>query len=130
MEKVNIINDLSDKRYSFIKMREDSYNEVDNSYTYNPHEIDMLGDEIMNRLLEWKDDLTFEFIFEHLTKLGQAPNLLYDDDGRFAITGDGFQNVVSGDEADDMEFQFWVEKKHWKKTIREALDHYLLYEED
>ena len=63
-------------------------------------------------------------MIESLTKLGEAPNILYDDNGNFAVTGTGFQSV-SMDEISDVTMSFFVLKEHWFKTIREALKYYL-----
>jgi hypothetical protein len=120
-----IITKLSNLRDSYLKLKEESWNETEQFYIYNPSEINTLGDEILLNLLKYRNDLPFEFIFEELTKLGHAPNLLYNDNGKFAITGNGFQSVVTGDEVEDVEMQFFIEKDYWKKTIREALNHYL-----
>ena len=126
-EKEKYINDLSVERYKFIKIREESWDEKELKYIYEPPEIDSLGDEILYKINQWRDDLRFEFIIEELTKLGQAPNLLYDDDGRFAITGEGFQNVNTSENNEnvDMFFEFIVTAECWKETIREALYYYL-----
>ena len=47
--------------------------------------------------------------------------LLSDDAGRWAITGDGMQNVPS-DEASDIMTSFFVEAKDWYPSVREAID--------
>ena len=118
------IKDLSIKRYDYIHKRNETWNEVE--YLYNPEkEIDSLGDEILAKIKEWGNLLSLEFILDELSNLGQAPNLLYDDNGHFAITSDGFQNVSSEEEPIDMNMSFFVPKESWKKTIREALDFYL-----
>lgn len=118
MNYEKIIKDLSDKRYTLIdSLLEDDWES----------EIDVLGDEILNRIKEYKDSLSFEFIFEELTKLGQAPNLLYDDNGYFAIEAEGYQTVVT--EPTDVEMHFMVEKEKWCSTIREALNKYFEDEE-
>ncbi len=97
----------------------------------DPHEkelndkIDDLSKEIEKYIRLYSEQLPFEFIMEELSKLGQAPNLLYDDNGNWAVTSQGFQNVVYGDEPQDVETHFYVEAKEWKPTPREALLHYL-----
>ncbi len=85
--------------------------------------------EIITNLQKSFKELTFEYIVETLTELGQAPSVLYDDNGNFAVNGTGFQNVAYGNETEDMEMTFFVEKKYWKPTMREAL-HYYLFDED
>lgn len=114
----------STKRYEFIHKRNDSYNEETWQYEYDPPEIDQLGNLILKLIKEFRNDLEFEFIIEELTKLGQAPCLLYDDDGRFAIAGSGFQDIPE-DGGSDINIVHFIEKELWKPTIREALNHYL-----
>ena len=120
--------ELSNQRDEILLKREESYNEDTGKYNYNDSEIDNIAELILNKINEHRDTLQVDFIIEQLTKLGQAPNVLYDDDGRFAVISDGFQTLVLGDEADDVEFQFNVEAKYFKKTIREALYFYLDFE--
>lgn len=92
--------------------------------------IDELAKTIESHIHLHFDSLPFEFIMEELSKLGQAPNLLYDDNGNWAVTSTGYQNVVYGDEPEDVETHFFIEAKFWKPTPREALNYYLTYEED
>jgi len=116
------IQDLNKRREGLLQIHEDSWNPKTNKYEVDGHEIDELADQIYSLLKNHKDDLSFEFIFEQLTKLGHAPNLLYDDNGHFALVGDGYQSVP--DEISDVEMHFFVEKEHWKNSVREALDEY------
>jgi len=92
-------------------------------------EIDKLGEEIINIIKQFSDDLEFEFIMEELSHLGQCPCLLNDDNGHWAISSDGYQTVVTG-EPQDVETHFFVEAKQWKNTSREALIQYLSDDED
>jgi hypothetical protein len=91
--------------------------------------IDELSEQIQKSIRVYYDYLSFEFIMEQLSKLGHCPNLLNDDNGNWAVTTTGFQNVVYGDEPQDVNTQFFVEAKNWKPTPREALKHYLTDEE-
>jgi hypothetical protein len=119
-----IIEKLSDERYEYIKQREESWEEEAGHYSVeeNP-KIDTLADEIFEKIKVWKYSLPFEFIIEELTKLGQSPCLLYDDNGHFAISGDGVQSISI--DIEDQELIHFIEKDMWKDSIREALDHYL-----
>jgi hypothetical protein len=90
-----------------------------------PKEIDVLGKEIKALIKTFIDILPIDFAIESLTMLGDAPNVIYDDNGLFAVTADGFQKVVVGNQKLDGAFTVLVEKKMWKKTIREALKFYL-----
>jgi hypothetical protein len=125
------IKNLSEKRYKLFDEYNESYDEelCDHTAEY-PKEIDELAEEIFDGLKAWRYNLPYEFIIEELTKLGQAPCILYDDEGHFAITGEGFQNVVAG-EATDVTIVHFVKKDLWKDTMREALDYHLdVYLED
>jgi hypothetical protein len=122
-EKLQILK-LSNKRYQLLEEYEKSWDKKSEKYIMSSEEIDSLEKEIYKKIKEWKDFLSFEFIIDELTKLGHAPNLLYDDNGNFAITGEGFQTVAF-DGPCDMEMGFFVKKDKWKPTIREALDKYL-----
>ncbi|MFA5299688.1 MAG: hypothetical protein WC389_16005 [Lutibacter sp.] len=62
-----------------------------------------------------------EQALEELTKIGYAPNLLNDDNGHWAVSGDGFQNLPEGDEPEDISTTIFVEAKSWKDSIKEAL---------
>jgi len=94
----------------------------------NSDEIDELASQILDEIISRKDDLSIEFIIEQLTYLGQAPNILYDDNGNFAVTGDGFQSIehiASKEGTGDVSLSFFIEKENWKDTIRKALYYYL-----
>lgn len=71
------------------------------------------------------NDYEVDFILETLTMFGQAPNVVYDDNGLFAVTSAGYQPVVTGRQKIEGAITVFVEKKQWKKTIRLALKHYL-----
>lgn len=90
-------------------------------------QVDEISEDITNSLIEYFDDYEVDFILETLTHFGDAPNLIYDDNGLFAVTCDGYQPVVTGNQKIEGEFIVFVEKKQWKKTIREALKYYLTH---
>lgn len=122
------IKNLSKKRRELYNIYQDSYDpsigEFGDYTAEYPEEIDQLAEEIVDRIKSWRQDLPIEFILEELTQLGWAPCLLYDDEGHWAISGEGFQEVALGDPI-DMHLTHFVEKKMWKDTIREALNYYL-----
>jgi hypothetical protein len=110
------IKDLSDLRYKFLE-KEDRMNDI---------EIDELADKILYLIKENINKLSFEFIFEELTKLGWAINLVYDDNGHFAVSGNGYQSLPEKmEETDDIVMYSFVEKDSWKDSIREALKKFL-----
>ena len=48
--------------------------------------------------------------------------LVNDDNGHWAFTGEGLQNVPIDNEPEDIMSSFYIEKKDWKNSIREAID--------
>jgi hypothetical protein len=120
------LENLVNRRKVFYDNWQASYNEETNTFGYDePKEIDEIANEIMQYIAKHKDEIDIEVILETITYLGGSPNLLYDDNGHFAITDEGYQSVAFGDEPVDVETSFNVPKECWKKTIREALNHYL-----
>jgi len=87
--------------------------------------VDRLAEEIIKSILSHFDFLQFDFIMEQIAKLGSCPNLLNDDNGNWAVSTDGYQNVVSGDDPQDVATHFFIEAKEWKKTPKEALKYFL-----
>ena len=126
-EKIIELNGL---RYDLIHERNNIENITNEEEVKFDDQIDMYAKEIETLINENINSLEFDFIFEQLSNLGQAPNLLYDDNGNWAVTSTGYQNVVWGDEPEDVETHFFIEAKFWKPTPREALQFYLTYEED
>ena len=62
-------------------------------------------------LLDWLEDQV---------KHGACPGIINDDDGQWAVSFEGFQNVPMKTPA-DISTTFFVEKKDWCKTIRAAI---------
>lgn len=124
------ISELIEKRKGFWKTYEDSWSDEKLDYQIpEPKEIDELGKEIRSAIDEHKDDLPVDFILESLTHLGYAPQVVYDDNGHFAISGSGMSPVPMTDSGKFEEtecFTTYIEPEEWKDTIREALNHYLL----
>jgi hypothetical protein len=85
--------------------------------------IDNLANQIVALIKEGKDKLPIDFIIEELTKLGWAPCILYDDNGCFAVSTDGYQTI--SEETSDTTYMAFVPAESWKDTIREALDYFL-----
>lgn len=122
----NKILKLSTKRQKFVNELESSYDDAIKDYTIpEPIQIDDLGEEIYNLIKKYNDLLEIDVIIEELTKIGHSPCILYDDNGHFAVIGDGFHTVVIGDKPVDMNMNFHVDSTEWFNTIREALKNYL-----
>lgn len=47
--------------------------------------------------------------------------LISDDCGHWAVSGDGMQNIPENTPA-DIQITFFIEKKKWKKNVREAIE--------
>lgn len=110
---------LHNARYALIKSKKSKSREK---------EIDEYAEEITKLLKEGFDTLEFDFIIEQLSFLGQAPCLLYDDNGNWAISSDGYCSISL--EVADWEGSFFVEKKCWKETPKQALKFYLFSDDD
>jgi len=115
---------MSNFRYKLIEQQQ-QFGDDDIDHPELNDKIDELGKEIEKYIKLYHEQLPFEFIVEELSKLGQCPNLLNDDNGHWAVTSDGFQNVVYGDEPSDIDTSFFVKAEEWKNTPREALLYYL-----
>ncbi len=73
-------------------------------------------------LLKLKNkEINCEEALEGLSKIRHCPNLLNDDNGHWAVSFDGFQNVPIGDDPEDISSTIFVEKSNWKDTIYDAL---------
>ena len=48
--------------------------------------------------------------------------LVNDDNGHWAVSYDGFQNVVTGKRGHDVQTAFFIKAKDWKQTPRKAVD--------
>lgn len=121
---------LNIKRKIYIDKYEDSWDEELLMYAIQePKEIDECSEQIFEKLKKGKEVLDVDFIIEILTHLGDAPNILYDDNGNFAVENSGYQ-TVSVDEKNNMSMTFFVESKKWKSTIRSAIIYYLENDEE
>lgn len=117
---------LVEKRQVFVDEYYSSYDEEKNDYTIEePKEIDSIAKEITDYILHYQYELDVDCIIESLAHIGNSPNILYDDNGHFAICDEGFQTVAYGDEPIDIETSFFVPKEYWAPTIRGALNSYL-----
>lgn len=91
-------------------------------------QADNIEKKVKDDMIKNFDAYTIEEIIETLTQFGEAPCLVFDDNCRFALSSDGYQPLVTGDELIDGGMTVCVEPHMWKKTIREAVYHYLTYE--
>lgn len=99
-------------------------NNEDNDYT----QADIIENQIKLLFKNVFDSYEVDFMLETLTKFGDCPQLLYDDNGNFAVSGDSFSQAVSGEEKIEGVVTVMVEKNQWFPTIRQALFHYMFTE--
>jgi hypothetical protein len=92
---------------------------------YNDPKADLMRKQIILKLNKNQKNLSVEYIVEAITHLGHAPSIIYDDNGYFAISETGTQNVSEHDNPNVIYFSAKIEKKYWKTTIRGALEYYL-----
>jgi len=65
--------------------------------------------------------ISLEEALNKLSKSGSCPCLLNDDNGHWAMTFEGFQSLPSGEDPEDIQTSFWIEKAQWHDDIIEAL---------
>lgn len=58
---------------------------------------------------------------EKMTKEGACPGIIFDDNGHWAVSFDGTQNVPGSYEAEYVFTTFEVEADKWRSSIREAI---------
>lgn len=126
------IQKIIDERQKIWQKHQDSWDDNIGEYgdytMEEPEEIDVLGKQIDELLKKHRDELPVDFILESYTMLGQAPQIIYDDNGHWAVTSSGFSSfpmTESGKFEGDESFTAFVEPDMWKSTIREALNHYI-----
>jgi len=122
-----LIENMSKRRYELFGVDYNERPDGEEMPVKVEKEIDDLADKILNCIKTYHYSLPFEFVFEELTKLGWAPCLLYDDDGHFAISGDGMQSIPmdSLQETGSDWISHHIVAGGWFPTIRQALEHYL-----
>jgi len=113
IKKINSLLDHRDILLSQLSEGEHTSDNIEHIQTY-----------IIDNIMKHYNKFDIDFILETLTRFGQAPSLVYDDNGLFAVSSDGMQPVVMGDERAEY-INVCVEYDSWKPTIREALWYYL-----
>lgn len=116
-------------RYEFIK-KLDSEDFSDKDSEKYDIQIDLLSNQILETIKQFFKELEVDFILEQLSNIGCCPNLLYDDNGHWAISSEGYQNVVIGDDPQDVNTHFFVKAENWKNSPREALYKFLHVNQD
>lgn len=91
---------------------------------------DAIESKIMKYVRNNFDGYTVDFIIETLTEFGDAPQLVYDDNGMFAVSSHSIGPVVYGNERVEGAMVALVEKEYWEDSIRKALWNYLCRDDD
>lgn len=73
---------------------------------------------LLKELKLWND---VEHTLELLAEEGGCPCLLNNDDGYWALSFDGMQNVPSGEKKEDVAICCFIEADDWQKTIYDAV---------
>ena len=55
----------------------------------------------------------------------RVPGLLNDDNGHWAVSVEGVQNLPMDDGPADIQTTFFIEAKNWRPTLRGAIEAYL-----
>lgn len=119
--------DLKSKDLPYIFVRNYHTNPITNGIaTFESEDGDIIKMDlpILDRLKA--GTINSEEALEELSNLGYCPNLLNDDNRHWAVTSDGFQEVPSSTEPEDLNTAFFVNSNQWKSTIKEALIEYLI----
>jgi len=95
----------------------------------DPVGADRLEAEIHEALKNKFNEYPCDFIIETVTHFGWCPQVLYDDDGRFAVTNAGMSPVPIDGPVEGT-FHIFARKHQWAPTIREALWIYLARNEE
>lgn len=136
-EAVEIINNLISKRNILIDKWDQKVKEHDEHALENitqpyinspvfPVAADQLQYEALEIIKHEFDNLDFDFMFMIVTNFGWSPNLVYDDNGMFQVSGDSFMKTVfDGSTPEDFPITVATDKNCWFKTPREAFRHFL-----
>jgi hypothetical protein len=87
--------------------------------------IDKNAKVIIKTLSKHHSSLNCDFMLETLDKLGFAPSLISNDDGRWAVLVEGIQNMNAHEEPIDMIIECFIDKGYWKNNIRDAIIYFL-----
>lgn len=87
-------------------------------------EIDQIDDQIFEYIRNNSDSLPLEFIITTLNNIGHSICMVYDDNGKYAFTGDGFSDIAT-DNTPTSVITCIIEPDKWSDDIRTALKIYL-----
>ncbi len=99
---------------------------TDYDTTEKRYMLDAIDKEIIELLQQHFDLLDGLYILVILSHLGAAPNLVYDDDGMWAITTGGFSSIPNKEmEFYSVDLTFVIEKEEWFSDPKEAIKYTL-----
>jgi len=128
-EATEIINNLISKRNILIEKHEQDCidsEQIGSSTPEFPVAADQLQYEVLEIIKHEFDNLDFDFMFITVTNFGWSPNLVYDGNGMFQVSGDSFMKTVFDDsKPEDFPITVLTDKDCWFKTPREAFKHFL-----
>lgn len=67
---------------------------------------------------------SIENLLERLTEIGHCPCIVFDDNGQWAVSSDGIQNIRQHND-DEYYATLFIPANMFKNTIREALISYI-----
>lgn len=119
------LNYLISERRKITEQRNNTWDEEKSEYSNEYYkEYDNNRDLILNLIKENLEALSFEDILEAYSHTGGAPCLIYDDNGNWAITTEGYQSISLEDEPQDLQSSFLVEARFFKPNIRDAVKYW------
>lgn len=86
----------------------------------------MIQKIIIDRIKRDPNCMEVDQIIEIMTRFGADPQLVYNDNGQFAVSESATQTGPVGADKFTGYINVPVKKNMWKKNIREALNHYIL----
>ena len=75
-------------------------------------DVNSYDKKIKDLLYKNKNRLSIEYILETMTKLGNSPNVLYDDNGHFCIEEEGYQNAPVKNKPEAITMTFITQKRN------------------
>jgi len=148
----NIVDDVTDKELDKIlasdssssptKLKKDPVKEIkeliktrqgffdsDDEIT-DEKKVDEYAVKINEHLKQYIDELDPDFVLDSVTHLGCWPQLIYDDDGHWAVSEEGISNVIDTTKETYQQTTTVSDNKSWKDNIRDAVKYYILYYEE
>jgi hypothetical protein len=117
--------ELGEENLECIELAEKRY-EADHLVKDRQKRTDLMRLNVLEYIRINHSQMMVDTIIEGLTSTGDAPSVLYDDDGHFAVESEGIQGVMLEDERfGKFDGTWFTTKESWKPTIREALNYYL-----